>query len=155
VNDLEPDLIFICETWCNPEISNASLNIGGYKFQTELRIDRQDTANGIGGGIAVYTKEELQILSCDQVLSFNQYCKFRLCTKYDELFFYVIYRPPSGGAASKSMLGELIKNVEKKCIMIGDFNLPDINWETGMARGGVDVELLEAAQTAGLIFPPT
>jgi Reverse transcriptase (RNA-dependent DNA polymerase)/Endonuclease-reverse transcriptase len=48
------------------------------------------------------------------------------------------------------MLGELIKNVEKKCKMIGDFNLPDINWETGMARGGVDVELLEAAQTAGL-----
>jgi hypothetical protein len=32
--------------------------------------------------------------------------------------------------------------------MIGDFNVPDINWETGMARGGVDVELLEAAQTA-------
>jgi Endonuclease-reverse transcriptase len=48
------------------------------------------------------------------------------------------------------LLGELIKNVEKKCIMIGDFNVPDINWEAGMARGRVDAELLEATQVAGL-----
>jgi hypothetical protein len=101
VHDTEPDLIFICEMWCNSEINNASLNIRGYKFQTELRMDRTDTANGIGGGLAVYSKEGLEILKCDQVLSFNQYCKFKIMTPYDELYFYVIYRPPSGGNASK------------------------------------------------------
>jgi hypothetical protein len=84
-------LVLICETWCNPDINNASLNIGGYTFQTELRLDRTDTTNGIGGGIVVYTKEGLKILCCDQVQSFNQYCKFKLATNHDELFFYVIY----------------------------------------------------------------
>jgi hypothetical protein len=34
--------------------------------------------------------------------------------------------------------------------MVGDFNLPNIQWETGQARGKVDEELLEAIQAAGL-----
>jgi hypothetical protein len=43
----------------------------------------------------------------------------------------------------------VIKNVEKKCIMAGDFNLPDIDWEAGEARGA-DAELLEAVQAANM-----
>jgi Reverse transcriptase (RNA-dependent DNA polymerase)/Endonuclease-reverse transcriptase len=147
---LEPDLIFICETWCNSDTNNASLTVNGYKFQTELRCDRNDTANGIGGGLAVYSKDGLEILKCDQDIHFNQYCKLKVITSNDELYFYVIYRPPSGGNASKVMLGDLIKNVEKKCIMVGDFNVPDIDWEAGSARASSDMALLEAAQEAGL-----
>jgi hypothetical protein len=111
--DLRPDLIFISETWLNSDINNASLNINGYKFQTELRMDRTDTANGIGGGLAVYSKIGLEILPCDQVCDFNQYCKFKISTCGDELYFYVIYRPPSGGTLSKQMLGNLIKMRKK------------------------------------------
>jgi hypothetical protein len=48
INDLKPDLILLSETWCNTSITNAFLNIAGYTFQTDLRMDRQDTANGIG-----------------------------------------------------------------------------------------------------------
>jgi D-alanyl-D-alanine dipeptidase len=149
VVDAEPDLIFICETWCNAEINNASLYISGYTFQTDLRLDRADTAHGVGGGLAVYSKNGLEILVCDQVQQFNQYCKFKIDAYGEELFFYVVYRPPSGGPDSKRLLGNVIKNVEKKCIMAGDFNLPDIDWEAGEARGA-DLELLEAVQAANM-----
>jgi hypothetical protein len=57
VVDAEPDLIFICETWCNADINKSSLNISGYTFQTDLRLDRADTAYGVGGGLAVYSKK--------------------------------------------------------------------------------------------------
>jgi hypothetical protein len=97
VVDAEPDLIFICETWCNAEINNASLKISGYEFQTDLRLDRADTAHGVGGGLAVYSKNGLEILVCDRVQQFNQYCKFKIDAFGEELFFYVVYRPPSGG----------------------------------------------------------
>jgi hypothetical protein len=118
VIDTEPVIVFICETWCNTDIPNASLNINGYKFQTDLRIDRADTAHGVGGGLAVYTKNGLEILVCDQVHQFNQYCKLKINACGEELYFYVVYRPPSGGLASKQLLGEVIRSVEKKCIMV-------------------------------------
>jgi hypothetical protein len=34
--------------------------------------------------------------------------------------------------------------------LVGDFNLPDIQWEAGQAHAKVDAELLEAIQAAGL-----
>jgi hypothetical protein len=68
----------------------------------------------------VYSKNGLEILVCNQVQQFNQYCKFKIDAYGEELFFYVVYCPPSGGPDSKRLLGNVIKNVEKKCIMAGD-----------------------------------
>ncbi len=52
--ELEPDVILLTETWCNDSVSNASLSLENYKLETELRKDRCDTANGVGGGLLVY-----------------------------------------------------------------------------------------------------
>ena len=73
-SDLKPDVILLCETWCNTNTSNATLNIKGYELQQNLRRDRNDTTNGIGGGLLVYTRDGLVILPCDDENSFNQYC---------------------------------------------------------------------------------
>jgi hypothetical protein len=45
-NDLKPDLIFITESWCNENVTNAFLTIPGYEVATDLRLDRQDTTGG-------------------------------------------------------------------------------------------------------------
>jgi hypothetical protein len=34
--------------------------------------------------------------------------------------------------------------------MVGDFNVPDIDWNVGRAKGAADEELLDAIQMAGL-----
>jgi hypothetical protein len=52
--DLEPDLILLTETWCNESVSNASLALENYRLETDLRRDRSDAKNGIGGGLLVY-----------------------------------------------------------------------------------------------------
>ena len=59
INDSDPDVILITETWCSEEISNAMLNIPEYFIEPELRLDRTDTMNGVGGGLLVYVKDSL------------------------------------------------------------------------------------------------
>ena len=75
---MQPDIVLICESWCNSSISDANISISGYELQQDLRFDRSDTANGIGGGLVVYSRNGLEILSCDKISDFNQYCKFKL-----------------------------------------------------------------------------
>ena len=38
-NDLTPDIICICETWCHAGKDNSFLNIPGYKLIEDLRKD--------------------------------------------------------------------------------------------------------------------
>ena len=126
-------MILLCETWCNTSTNIASLNIHGYELLTDLRRDRNDTANGIGGGLIVYARNGLAVLPCDQLSDFNQYCKFKLSDKSDSFYIYLVYRPPSAGASSKDKLCELLRCAEKNSILVGDFNLPGIIWESGEA----------------------
>ena len=52
--DEGPDFILLTESWCNPSINNTDLSIPGYQLENELRRDRSDTLNGLGGGLIVY-----------------------------------------------------------------------------------------------------
>ena len=51
LNEIDPDIVILTETWCNSNISSDILQIPGYTIEESLRKDRQDTVNGIGGGI--------------------------------------------------------------------------------------------------------
>ena len=57
----------------------------------------------------------------------------------------LVYRPPSGGQDSITNLTNLIKTVEGKTVLIGDFNFPEINWETGRTAGRTR-EFVEATE---------
>ena len=133
--DIQPDIILICESWCNDSISDAILNIEGYELQQDLRSDRTDTTNGIGGGLVVYSRTGLEVLSCDKISDFNQYCKFKLKCDGENYYFYLIYRPPPSGEDNFEKLCNLVKGAEKNTVLVGDFNLPHITWPDGEAEG--------------------
>ena len=61
LNEQKPDLVLICETWCNDETTLAMLNIGGYYIDPSLREDRSDTFNGIGGGLLIYVRNTTKL----------------------------------------------------------------------------------------------
>ncbi len=77
--DLQPDFILLTESWTNISINDASLYIPGYNLESDLRKDREDTGNGIGGGLLVYVKEGRKILPDDSYnnIRFNQLCCFK------------------------------------------------------------------------------
>ena len=140
-SDMNPDFILLTETWCNEAISEAFLTIPGYDLQQDLRTDREDTAGGRGGGLLVYSKKGMKILALDKTVNFDQYCKFSV----NDIKVYLVYRPPNGGAVSISNLTNLIKSVEKGSVLIGDFNLPEIDWQTCHSKGRTR-EFMEAVK---------
>ncbi len=46
VSDVDPDIILLCKTWCNDNVTNAFLNLPGFDLITDLRKDRTDTQLG-------------------------------------------------------------------------------------------------------------
>ena len=135
VNECDPDLIFICETWLNNNICNSILNIEGYNLEQELRIDRTDTVNGIGGGILVYSKPGIIIKPITTTIDFVQYSQFELISlngkEKSNQHFTLIYRSPNSTETNNEKLCEIMKMVPKNSILVGDFNMPGIDWKNG------------------------
>ena len=159
VADLEPDIILLTETWCNQTIPDAALSIPMYEIVTDLRRDRTDTTNGIGGGLLVYVKTGTKILPSDKFNDneFNQFCGFKVETKGPPLNIILVYRPPSSGTRNIENLCDLLSKLDKNSIVIGDVNLPDINWsdESSTARGRKVLETLLEEDLAQLVDFPT
>ena len=54
VEDVEPDIIGITETWTRPDMGNAELSLKGYKmFRKDKEVRR-------GDGVALYIKQSIQ-----------------------------------------------------------------------------------------------
>lgn len=131
VNEQKPDIILVTETWAHSDINNAHLALEGYEIQPDLRKDREDTTQGRGGGLLVYTKSGLTITPLANENNFYQYCSFKL----KDITIFLIYRSPNATQESIDNLAALLRSAGKNSILIGDFNLPEVNWETGLAPG--------------------
>ena len=132
---MNPDIILLTETWCNDQITDMFLRIPGYELQTDLRRDREDTRNGIGGGLLVYTKAGVTIMPLDNPTDFNQYCTFKVSEGREELQVFLVYRSPNSPEAQTEKLAELVGEIRGRALLIGDFNFPSINWEEETATG--------------------
>ena len=120
--------------------------IEGYILQSDLRMDK--TNSGIGGGILVYSKPGIEVCKTDRLKenTFTQFVEFSVGGKTNII---VVYRSPNSDQPNTEKLCNILKKAHQNSIIIGDVNLPGIDWEeeTAYPRGrGV----LEAAQEAGL-----
>jgi hypothetical protein len=141
--DTEPDLILITESWCNADISQAYLSVDGYELQPDLRLDRDDTDRGRGGGLLVYSRVGLPICVLEKTVNFNQYCSFQV---YD-ISIYLVYRSPNAPQESMEQLADLLRGAKKNALLVGDFNIPDIDWEKGEASRKAETVLRAAEES--------
>ena len=158
--DKKPDLILITESWCNDDINPAILNIDNYTIDTNLRCDRKDTLNGIGGRLLVYCKQGLNIIPCEEKNSFNQITSFIVKGKGKEtdLNVSLIYRSPNSNESNNDLLMETMKKTPKNSILIGDFNFPKINWslEVGSDQKSRNfLDIIDETQLTQLVDFPT
>ena len=93
VSEEKADIILKTELWCNVEIGDTVLTIEGYQLEPELRRDRNDTRDGIGGGLLVYSRKVIKVVPEPQfdTNNFNQFCAFKVITKGRHLFFTLAY----------------------------------------------------------------
>ena len=149
IDEIKPDIILITETWLNSSINNAAVSLRGFEIIPDLRQDREDTAAGIGGGLIVYVRDGVQAIPVQTNSNFRQHCSFTISTQGGKMTFYQIYRPPSTGRENMDELNDLVENSPPNSFIIGDFNLPGIDWAAQQAdsRGR---PLMEAAAAIGM-----
>ncbi len=74
-------------------------------------------------GLVTYAKPGISIFKLDQVAEHFQLSKFVV----NDITVYLLYRPPSAPADSITELTEIVKKAVKGSVIIGDFNLPEID----------------------------
>ena len=122
-----PDITIITETWTNEPILNDLLNINGHNIIE--RKDRNDTDKGRGGGIIVYVRNNLYAWREDCETVFNQCGMIRY--NNGDLQVLAIYRSPNSAKANDDELCRYIERMIGTYIILGDFNFPDIRWQSG------------------------
>lgn len=147
----KPEIILITESWCNNQINNAAISLPGYQLETDLRRDRTDTGNGIGGGLVVYSKNGVKLETVEKFdnIDFNQFCAFKIKTTETPIHIVLMYRPPNSGIDNLTKMCQIISSLGENSIVIGDINLPDIDWveENATSKGK---RLLEVVLEEGL-----
>jgi hypothetical protein len=129
IYDTRPAIVGVTESWGRDEILDAELSVAGYELY------RRDRSHRSGGGTLLYVSKSLQSAEA----SSDTYCN------YDEAVASVIsfspdrkvlvlcaYRPPAINREDDLTLQNMIRSVPRDdyadVILMGDFNLPCIDW---------------------------
>lgn len=134
----DPHVTVLTETWLHDDIGNDEIVPPNYKL---FRRDRSSR----GGGVAVVTKSNVDVVVLDQIVD-HESLFLKLTCWGNVLILVSAYRPPS---ADSDFLFKLYDHIEKysnhKIILVGDFNLPDVDWDKLKAFSRESEFLLELA----------
>ena len=148
VNDSDPHIIGITEYWANKDITDAELGLEGYVMFRKDRMGRR------GGGVLLYVKDtipayEIQLreeADCEEAI----WCK--LVTGHKTVTMGVVYRCPNITKESNEKIQNAIREVSKgDCIVMGDFNHGNIQWDTLESTGVEDQQCMCLIQDNFLI----
>ena len=125
------DVICVTETMLNDEILNAEISIANFN------IFRSDRLRGHGGGSCIYVRNTF---SAEYVHDFiaNDCMSIKLTLNSVDIVLICIYRSPSLSHENNICLINSIDQyissipVNQNIIMVGDFNLPNVDWDNGI-----------------------
>ena len=155
VEDIDPHIIGITESWANTDISDAKLGLTGYVMFRKDRIGRR------GGGVILYVKESIQAYEiklereadCDKAV----WCK--IVSGNSKLTVGLVYRSPNINEEDNTKIKTAIKEVSKgECIIMGAFNHGHIQWNSLESTGIEDQQFLFLIQDSFLtqhVLEPT
>ena len=106
----------------------------------------------------MYSKNGHRILPTNIESEFHQYVSFKIISIENPINIVLVYRPPSSGKENIQKLCQMLRNLPKNSIVIGDINLPRIDWSGGGAADAQGRELYNAVlqeDLAQLILFPT
>ena len=156
VEDIDPHIIGITESWANIDITDAELGLTGYVMFRKDRIGRRG-----GGGVILYVKESIQVYEiklereadCDEAV----WCK--IVSGNSKLTIGLVYRSQNINEKDNIKIINAIKEVIKgECIIMGDFNHGHVQWNTLESTGSEDQQFLFLIQDGFLtqhVLEPT
>ena len=139
VEDIDPHVIGITESWADIDITYAELGLTGYVMFRKDRIGRR------GGGVILYVKESIQAyeikLESEADCGEAVWCK--IVSRHSKLTIELVYRSPNINEEDNTKIQNAIKEVSKRvCIIMGDFNHGHIQWKSLESTGGEDQQFL-------------
>ena len=147
----------IPESFGRADISDAYLSIAWYK--TTCRRDGRDTAGGRGRGLLIYVREgisaaELVLEGGDTV---TECCGVTIPWgrgRGEVIKLVLVYRPPEipdspADGGNTGRLCSLLRSLSGRVMVIGDFNLPGIDWARGWSPSAGERRVVE---TVGDMF---
>ena len=133
-----PDIVVGTETWLKPDVSNAEI------FPSSYTIYRKDRADGYGGVIlAVKTDyvSEMITLPTDKSDTELETVFAKITLENDsKVVVGAVYRPTNNDFTYTEKLTTYIHRLLRKHPkavhwILGDFNLPDVDWQTRTVEG--------------------
>jgi hypothetical protein len=127
------DLVAVTETWLKPHILDCEILPG-----LDFSIHRRDRKDKTGGGVMLAVKNSIQTLRRKDL---EGDAEIVLCELRPEarrkILAVVFYRPPNSNIDHLKELKKSLRHASQfnfdQIIICGDFNLPDIDWSTGIA----------------------
>lgn len=112
------------------------MNIPGYYIDNDLRKDRTDTLRGIGGGLLVYVRDGLTVKPKEYNNDLNQFSSFEVIGENKNVSknISLVYRSPNSTEQNTENLCKFIAEHERNFLALGDFNLPNIDWNLGTSN---------------------
>ena len=135
--------IALTETWLKPYIHDAQLDLENYN------ISRCDRSTRVGGGVLLYSHDSIPITNL-QTFD-DQTCQVLLCTcESSKVIVCVLYRPPDASLSSfktcLSFISDYIAdNDSYEMCLLGDYNLPLIDWNTNSVSAGHSLHAQQSA----------
>lgn len=127
----DPHIAIITETWLRSDITNELVFPPHYKVFRKDRMHR-------GGGVAVLVKDQIDATLIGDAPDLECLCVKLSCWGHC-FVLYACYRPPDATPDYLIKLQEHMSSYQnKKILLIGDLNLPGVNWELLQANNKSD-----------------
>ena len=129
VTNQEFEIICVCETWLDANISNTDVALEDYQL---FRKDR----NRHGGGVAIYVKNSIPVKEIDLLFDGLESVGIEIIVSNKKIAIICCYRPP--GLRNQAddfienfqyLLDTLYANKYDSLFIGGDFNDRCINWD--------------------------
>ena len=122
--------IAITESWLKSYVEDAQISLEDYY------IHRCDRGTRVGGGALLYTHRDLHVTNTETLDKDS--CQLVMCSSEpSKLIVCVLYRPPLAPIEDFKACLESIHEYsagkdDYDLCLLGDFNFPNISWETGI-----------------------
>ena len=130
IETYNPDIICGTETWLTKEHKDGELCIG---FLDSYDLFRRDRTDRQGGGVVIAAKKDLQAQLQTQLETQCETIWISLSLRRAKtLYIGCYYRPNAQDNTSCAALGESLSRIpiHSNIIIAGDFNYPDMDWQT-------------------------
>ena len=130
-------IMCVTETHFNDEIKDAEISIPNYIVHRE---DRSRDTNG--GGSAIYTHNSLSVEKLDWFKG-SESIAIKVNLDSTELYIVCLYRSTSLVTLEENekllyQIANIPTSPDINLVVIGDLNLPDIDWELGIVKKPVN-----------------